>query len=170
MEPLPQGFDPEDKVSADIRSTLALIREASAGPDPDSTAAGIDLLRRLRQQVYENLNQIQHEYLILQAAACIRREHLVEVEGHQWFWNPRQTGKGTEPDLSVFLGTEQVISTEVTASEDPQGAIDKRMAQTLEKLSQMAGHKFYFVRTQRMRQRAITKVGKAGWQIDVVLL
>jgi hypothetical protein len=42
------------------------------------------------------------------------------------------------------------------------------MRNTLEKLDQMEGDKYYFVRTSEMGQRAKTKVTNIGWQISVI--
>jgi hypothetical protein len=44
------------------------------------------------------------------------------------------------------------------------------MQNTLAKLAAMEGAKYYFVRTESMRQRASTKVVKGSWQIKVVQL
>ena len=87
-----------------------------------------------------------------------------------WYWNPRQTGAADEPDLRGSIGSETVVSAEITTSGRPIGAIDKRMATTLGNLSNMSGRKFYFVRTENMRRRAQTKVDKAGYDIEVRLI
>ena len=168
MQPLPPSADAEAKVLADIRAVLHPIR-ATALHEPVSVHEGIALLLALRQEIYEDLNQIQHEYLILRGAEWLRANGHPEPQ-KRWFWNPRQTGDETEPDLAVFLNGQQIVSGEVTASENPNGSIDTRMADTLRKLSTMPGQKLYFVRTETMRQRAATKVGKTHSLIQVVLL
>jgi hypothetical protein len=63
-----------------------------------------------------------------------------------------------------------VILAEITTSDRPVGVIDGRMRRTLEKLSRMQGSRYYFVRTEKMEQRALTKVRKASWAITVVRL
>ena len=59
---------------------------------------------------------------------------------------------------------------DLTTSNSPVGVIDKGMAGTLRKLSLMEGKKFYFVRSSKMRIRAMTKVRRGGWPIEVVCL
>jgi hypothetical protein len=119
--------------------------------------------------VYEDLNQLQHEHLIIRAAVWLRDNNLVSPDA-SWSWNPRQTGDHTEPDLAADLHDTRVASAEVTASASPEGVIDTRMAKTLAKLNGMQGSKYYFVRTEAMRQRAQTKVTKNAWFIRVVSL
>lgn len=156
------------KVLNDAKRSLDTIRRLSSLPC-ESTEASIDVLQRLRQEAYEDLNQIQHEHLIVRAAEwlCEQRGICNEVV---WLWNPRQTGDSSEPDLRAMHFDIVQISAEVTASKLPNGSIDSRMQKTLAKLAQMDGAKFYFVRTEEMRQRATTKVAKRGWAIQVVRL
>jgi hypothetical protein len=132
-------------------------------------AEAVALLARLREEVYEDLNQLQHEHLIIRAAVWLRDNNLVPPDT-SWSWNPRQTGDHTEPDLAAEVRGARVASAEITASANPQGVIDTRMAKTLAKLNGMTGAKYYFVRTEAMRQRAQTKVTKAAWSIRVVSL
>ena len=87
-----------------------------------------------------------------------------------WYWNPRQTGDHTEPDLRGIYSGAILVSAEITTSEKPVGTIDSRMKKILTKLAAMQGEKFYFVRTSEMRQRAATKITKGGWEIEVIQL
>jgi hypothetical protein len=119
--------------------------------------------------VYENLNQIQHEYLILQGLIWLNSNGHAAANT-QWYWNPRQTGDSTEPDLRGTLNGQAVISAEATTSEKPQGVIDTRMKNTMSKLNDMEGEKFYFIRTNPMEMRANTKARNNGWRITVVKL
>ena len=128
---------------------------------------GIETLTQLRQQVYEDLNQIQHEEMVLRAARFLQESRLAR-ETIEWFWNPRQTGAITEPDLRGELDSQIVVSAEVTTSERPVGSIDRRMAHTLHKLNDMPGRRIYFVRTDSMARRARTKVKKSAYEIEVV--
>jgi len=157
----------EEKVLGDMRNVISKIRRLSA-QDLNDVHEGIAKLREIRSAIYEDLNQIQHEHLILQGL------HWLLVNGFDskmtWDWNPRQTGSGKEPDLRGSVNGRILVSAEASASENPVGTIDTRMRETLEKLSQMEGQKFYFVRTDGMANRARTKIGKANWQIRVVPL
>ena len=127
---------------------------------------GILQLREIRSSIYEDLNQIQHEYLILRALGWLRDNGFGSVV--EWEWNPRQTGTANEPDLRGSLNGTILVSAEASASENPIGMVDKRMRETLGKLSQMGGERFYFVRTDVMANRARTKISKAQWAITVV--
>ena len=165
MERLSNFQEAESKVLADVRAFLHTVRGLS--DNAESLLDGADRLRRIRGAVYENLNQIQHEYLILQGLQWL------QDNGHggahlRWYWNPRETGDATEPDLLAKDHDQIVLSAEATTSERPAGVIDSRMRDTLAKLSRMSGHKFYFVRTDTMAQRAKTKVAKNSWDIAVV--
>ncbi|WP_186196331.1 hypothetical protein [Burkholderia gladioli] len=168
MERLGPLHDADRKVLTDTQSSLEKIH-ALASQRCDSAETGVDILRQLRMEVYEDLNQILHEHLIIRAAEWLLA-HARVANDIAWFWNPRQTGDSSEPDLrGIHLG-DVLISAEVTASERPIGTIDRRMQTTLAKLSRMEGMKFYFVRTEPMRKRASTKVAKQAWDISVVLL
>ncbi len=57
---------------------------------------GLKRLRDIRKVAYENLNQIQLEYLILQGAAYLEKEYYSDHK-IEWYWNPRQTGDSSEP-------------------------------------------------------------------------
>ena len=157
-----------EKVWADTQRLLAHIQSLSAMRFAD-IHEGIALLRRLREETYEDLNQIQHEHMILRASEWLIREGRCSG-GTEWSWNPRQTGDETEPDLRGHCDGSIVVSAEVTTSRRPDGIIDTRMAKTLRKLSQMDGSKFYFVQTDAMAMRATTKVRKCGFSIEVVKL
>ncbi|RFP26159.1 hypothetical protein D0T25_01215 [Duganella sp. BJB488] len=153
------------QVFNDIKHSLASIQELAAQPHP-TLESGIRILERLRAECYEDLNQIQHEFLALQAA-----EHLLKLNASvELSWNPRQTGTADEPDIRGMSMEAIIFSAEVTASPRPSGAIDVRMRDTLQKLSTFPGEKFYFVRTAEMSKRASSKIAKAGWSINVVLM
>lgn len=134
--------------------------------DVTSTVEGIAAIRQIRRDVYENLDQIQHEHLLVEGRAWLEASGLVAADA-AWYWNPRQTGVSDEPDLRAVVNTSIVLSAEATASEEAKGVIDRRMQYTLEALSRMEGALYYFVRTSRMAQRARTKCTKAGWNIAV---
>ena len=168
MTPLGPLDAAERSVLNEARTLLAAVRRHAA-EDPQTVAEAVTILVRLREGVYENLNQLQHEYLIIRAAVWLRENGLVPPDA-AWFWNPRQTGDQTEPDLAADQAGARVVSAEVTASANPKGVIDSRMAKTLAKLNRMPGSKYYFVGTEAMRQRAQTKVSKSCWSIRVVSL
>lgn len=130
---------------------------------------GLEILKGLRHLVYENMNQLQHEALILKTVRLIQDKFYPNVH-IKWFWNPRQTGGKNEPDLQGLYQDKVIISAEVTTSLKPQGTIDSRMAKTLKKLSIMLGNKYYVVINEEMEQRAKSKVNRLGYEINVLRL
>jgi len=168
MEQLGTFQEAHQKVLADIQRVLGTVNRLSSLPC-NTPETGIGILDSLRKETYEDLNQIQHEHLIVRAAEWLLAERKCPPQT-QWFWNPRQTGDSSEPDLRGSHAGAVVVSAEITTSQKPVGTIDSRMQKTLAKLAEMQGAKFYFVRTQQMKQRAYTKIAKGGWRIEVVQL
>jgi hypothetical protein len=165
MERIHSFTETEQRILADIRRCLESVREITS-QDVTSAIDGVSVLSRLRQVAYEDINQIQHEEMVLRAARLLQN---TEFLGQQldWYWNPRQTGDDSEPDLRAIRAGEILLSAEITASERPVGTIDTRIRDTLAKLSNMPGRRFYFVRTASMEQRAKTKVEKGRFAIEV---
>lgn len=120
----------------------------------------------LRKEVYEDLNQLQHEAMILRVARAISSTDFLG-DTIEWCWNPRQTGSAEEPDLRGEIKGKAVVSAEITTSANPMGAIGTRMASTLKNLKNMPGKKLYFVRTETMEKRAKSKVSKSDYQIEI---
>jgi hypothetical protein len=168
MERLGTFDEAKSKVYADVKRFLATIHNISALPCT-AVENGIAVLDRLRTETYEDLNQIQHEYMIVCAAQWLLAEKQCPSET-QWFWNPRQTGDNSEPDLRGVYQENIIIAAEITTSPKPAGTIDGRMQNTLSKLARMDGRKYYFVRTEAMYKRAETKVKKGGWEIQIIQL
>jgi hypothetical protein len=157
----------KSKVEADVGKLLGSIREITSQPAA-LLGQKVGILTSLRETVYEDLNQIQHEYLILLGIEWLVANGIA-TEATEWFWNPRQNGGSDEPDLyGVTSGAE--ISAEVTTSKVPDGVIDTRMSKTLDNLAKMSGRQFYFVATARMLLRARTKIVKRGHAITAVQL
>ena len=156
------------KIWADTQQLITLIA-GLASRDVGSLDVGISLLRSIREESYEELNQIQHEHLILVAAEWLVAEKRCPPDT-LWYWNPRQTGDSSEPDLRGCVDATVLVSAEVTTSKAPIGTIDKRMAGTLSKLAKMEGQLYYFVRSTAMHKRAQTKITKAQWRIEAIEL
>jgi hypothetical protein len=167
MEKIGDPTQAETKVLRDMESIVLKMRQLSS-QDVKDVGHGFTQLRRIRSSISEDLNQIQHECLILQGLRWLFKVGFgPEVV---WEWNPRQTGSADEPDLRGSLDGRIVVSAEATTSDEPKGILDSRMRDTLEKLSRMEGQKFYFVCADAMAARARTKINKADWQIRVVLV
>jgi hypothetical protein len=168
MERLGTFADARIKVLADVERLLSTVQRVAATPIAE-VEAGIAVLKELRAETYEDLNQIQHEFMIVRAAEWLVTQNRVPSET-LWSWNPRQTGLADEPDLRGEHNGAIILSAEITTSTEPKGLIDSRMRTTLEKLSNMDGERFYFTASEAMCQRARTKIRKAGWQIQTVHL
>lgn len=168
MERLGTIREAKAKVLADARRCMERIRSIAevAFETPDDA---VRVLQRVRAETYEDLNQIQHEHLSVCAAEWLLKQDICSPDT-QWYWNPRQTGDSTEPDLAGKADGATVVSAEITTSAKPNGVIDTRMRKTLAKLTRQPGQLFYFVRTQAMAARAGTKIRKAGWTIRVTHL
>jgi ElaB/YqjD/DUF883 family membrane-anchored ribosome-binding protein len=126
------------------------------------------ILARIRSSAYEELNQIQHSALILEAA-----EYFNKINADctfEWSWNPAQTGEALEPDLRGSIGGVVWISAEITTSPRPVGSLDSRMASTLGNLNMMDGDKYYVVRTKAMERRAESKINNNNYSISVLLI
>jgi hypothetical protein len=158
----------EAAILANLRECVARIQQLIT-PAITNVSSGVALLRSLRNESAEDINQLQHAALALDAARHIQTQR-PETASLDWYWHPFQTGGIDEPDLQARSGSEIVISAEATDSERPGGGIDKRMADTLKKLQAMPGERFYFVRTESMQQRAQTKVHKAGYAISIATI
>ncbi len=154
------------KVLADMNNFISTIRKF-VGEEVSSLSDGLTVLRNVRSSVYEDLNQIQHEYLILQGLLWLSENGFNQPE-IIWYWNPRQTGNTEEPDLRATLNRKIVLSAEATTSEIPQGEIDSKMNRTLLKLNEMEGIRYYFIRTTSMENRARTKITGGRLRIEVV--
>jgi len=155
----------EDLILQEVRQLVLAAKNVMAR-EPTSPAEGINILNNLRKTIYEDLNQIQHEAIILRAAQSLKNKDL-QGEKVELYWNPRQTGTAEEPDLQAVVAGRIAVSAEITASDRPIGTIAKRMNATLQKLSRMPGKRIYFVSTEAMEKQARTKVRNAGYQIEV---
>lgn len=160
--------DARVKVLADVQRFLRTVQRVVATPISD-VESGIAVLKQVRGETYEDLNQIQHEFMIVCAAEWLVTQKRCPTDT-LWSWNPRQTGPADEPDLRGEHGGIVVSSAEITTSVSPRGLIDSRMQSTLRKLSTMAGERFYFTASPSMCRRAQTKILKGGWQIEAVHL
>jgi hypothetical protein len=129
---------------------------------PTEITQQVERLFLLRSEIYEDLNQLQHKSLILNAAKLLQNE----FPGiSSWSWHPKQTSHPDEADLTGYADRMIVISAEVTTSMKPIGTIDTRMGKTLSSLNNKKGKRFYFVQTNEMLNRAITKIAKNNWDI-----
>lgn len=155
-----------EKVFSDVKCLLEDLRSLTQS-EPASVDEGIARIAEIRECAYEDLNQIQHEFLILQAANWLLENERVSEQA-TWSWNPRQTGGSDEPDLRAELDGNIKVSCEITTSRRPVGTIAERMRSTLAKLSEFEGDKFYFVRTDQMLKRAEKYIKDGHLAIEAV--
>lgn len=168
MDHLGTFADARIKVLADVQRFLSTVQRIAATPI-SAVESGIAVLKQLRGETYEDLNQIQHEFMIVCAAEWLVTQKRCPADT-LWSWNPRQTGTADEPDLRGEHNGIVVSSAEITTSAEPKGQIDSRMRNTLQNLSTMAGQRFYFTASPSMCQRARTKILKSGWRIEAIYL
>lgn len=85
----------------------------------------------LRKSIYENLNQLPHKALLIEAAEYLQEKY---PEINTWTWHPEQTSHPNEADL---MGDIDKIYAEATTSLLPVGAIGTKMKNTLVKLDEL---------------------------------
>ena len=168
MKPIGSLQSASENILKEAKSLLMTLRQHTEST-PEDIVEAIRILEDIRNDVYEDLNQLQHEYLTLKAVEWLQSQYPFPNEAI-FYWNPRQTGDETEPDIALEHRGNRLISAEVTTSKIPMGLINSRIATTLEKLNQMPGKKFYFVRSDKMHKRAKTKVERSKFDIQVVNL
>ncbi len=168
MRPLNSVPEARRLALADLRGLIRSLRRLTACV-PEPLDEELLALRRILQAVYKELNQVQHECLVLESFEWLA-DHGEAPLGATWSWNARQTGDRFDSDLAARLGRQQVLAAKVTTPERPVGSIDRRMASTLQKLAKLQGSKFFFVRTRQMEQRAQTKVNRHRLPITIVRL
>lgn len=167
MQPLPSISSARNHLAEKVDTAFIHIK-AAAEAQSGNLVADVEVLKNLRAQIYEDLNQIQHRALILDAADYIDQKNETPLT---WSWHPEQTGIASDPDLLGEYDGQPVVSAEASASARPIGNIDVHMSSTLKSLSQMPGKRYYFVRTEAMATHARTKTSKIpGADITVVIL
>lgn len=155
----------EEKLLNNVKEAITQIKNISSLGVSDLTD-GVNRLKDIRISAYEDINQIQHAHLLLEATKWLSSKY----NGLDWYWHPYQTGGKEEPDLKGVKNNEIIVSVEATTSENPKGGIDSRMRDTLRNLSSYEGERYYFVRTSTMERRALTKIQKSGFDIKVIQL
>jgi hypothetical protein len=76
MRRIESSITSEAKVLADIQAVLSTIERLS-GQQVDNVQLGVAQLRIIRSSVYEDIKQIQHEYLILRALRWLLQKGFV---------------------------------------------------------------------------------------------
>lgn len=130
----------------------------------------IEKLSDFRSKFYEDLNQLQHEFLIIQSLEFLKcKPEFINIS--EWHWNPNAAGTAVEPDLrGLDKDKKEIISAEITTSKTPKGSIDDRMKTTLKNLDEMEGTRYYFVRTETMLKSANTKISNSSYDIKTIML
>jgi hypothetical protein len=159
----------EGRLLTQLKEVFSHIRLAGQ-TEPSALEPSLEILKHLRYLVYEDMNQLQHEALILKTAKSLQTDVYPTIP-IKWLWNPRQTGSKDEPDLRGLNQEKRIIvSAEITTSLRPQGLINSRMSKTLGKLSAMLGDKYYVVSTEEMERCAKSKLNGFAYQISVLRL
>ena len=149
------------KLKCDIKKIFTVIQSQTESI-PKKLNDQVDSLFILHSEIYEDLNQLQHKSLIIVAAEILEKKF---IEINRWCWHPEQTSDPDEADLTGYQDKKVIINAEVTTSNNPMGGIDTRMRKTLKSLSTKEGKRFYFVQTEKMFNRAKTKITNNNWNI-----
>lgn len=131
---------------------------------PASLDNQVKLLSKMRLDIYEDLNQLQHEAALIAVAERLQ----AEFEPDEWKWHPRQTSNPSEADLTGLKNGIEIINAEVTTSLSAKGIIDSRMRNTLISINSKSGSCFYYVLSDEMLRRAETK--KRNLQLNKVVV
>jgi len=158
----------ENKLLNELTEVFSSIRLAGQTEVKDLEKS-LEIFKTLRHLIYEEMNQLPHEALILKTTKLLQGEFYPSIQ-IQWLWNPRQSGNKNEPDLQGLDKGNVICSAEITTSQKPQGEINSRMAVVLQKLSIMPGDKYYVVETEEMERRARAKIVSQNYQINVLRL
>jgi hypothetical protein len=156
----------KERLQKDIAGWFENIKKHTA-QIPEELPKQVALLKNIRKELYEDLNQLQHAAMILEVAEKLQIEY---PEVDQWSWHPKQTSDPEYSDLTGWVGMKVYLNAEVTTSLRPVGTIDQRMSSTLRSLNKKQGMRFYFVATNEMFSRAISKQRKSGYDIRIRLL
>jgi hypothetical protein len=132
----------------------------------DALLEKVNILNKIRLNFYENINQFQHENLLIETAKRLQSDYEIDI----WKWHPNQTSKKDEVDLMGFKNEKLVVCAEVTTSNNPDGRIDTIMRNTLEGLQKINADRFYVVTTEKMYNRAINKAKNRGLNINILKL
>lgn len=130
---------------------------------PPTINEQIELLSLIRKDTYEDLNQLQHKGFIIEIAEQLQLEF---PQITKWTWHPKQTSHKDDADLTGFCKTSVVLNVEVTTSLNPVGTIAKRMEKTLVSLNKKRGKLFYYVKTEKMLNRAKTKIKNNSLKVE----
>jgi hypothetical protein len=130
---------------------------------PSTINEQIELLSLIRKDTYEDLNQLQHKGFILEIAEQLQLEF---PQITKWTWHPKQTSHKDDADLTGFCENNVMLNVEVTTSQNPVGTIAQRMEKTLVSLSRKKGKLFYYVKTEKMLNRAKTKIKNNALKVE----
>jgi hypothetical protein len=131
---------------------------------PADVNSQVELLSKIRMGLYEDLNQLQHMALIIKVAEHLQKMHPTVTK---WHWHAKQTSHPDYADLTGYGEDNLILNAEVTTSLKPVGTIDQRIMSTLTSLNKKEGLKFYFVTTDEMLNRALSKKNRQNFDIDI---
>ena len=153
----------EEKLKAKLESLANLIAVKCT-----NLADQINLINQIRTEIYEDLNQFQHAYLLIKSAEYFKTE-FPEID--KWEWHPFQTSGDLEPDLRGYYMDKVLINVEATTAQNPKGKIDTGMKKTLFKLNQhIQGDNYYVIQTDKMLERAKSKIKNNNLNIRTLVL
>jgi hypothetical protein len=140
-------LDPAAERIYALQNILLLRREASRfieKGDPVDLVSGASQISLLRTGIYENINQLLHEVLVLEAQRRLEQEE--RYSNLTWYWHPRQTSGPFETDLMGWKDLDLMVVVEANTSAKHTGVIRGRVRKALENLAavQHAADRYFF--------------------------
>jgi hypothetical protein len=153
----------EEKLKAKLQGLANLIAVNCI-----NLADQINLINQIRTNIYEDLNQFQHAFLLIKSAEYFKIK-FPEID--KWEWHPFQTSGDLEPDLRGYCKDKILVNVEATTAQNPRGKIDTGMKKTLFKLNKhIQGDNYYVIQTEKMLERAKSKIKNNNLNIQTLLL
>lgn len=166
-------FAPRERLhelDSEIREHLRKCRELCVPPGSEVGAATL-ALAKLRQEVYEDINQLLHQTLIVMASVHFQMLTAYQGVPLEWWHHPKQTSAPKEPDLRGVSANRILISAEVTSSLKPSGSILTRMKEKLEMMQkEFEGELYFVVASDDMALAAKNLITRMDAKIQVLTL
>jgi hypothetical protein len=124
--------------------TAQIIGEAAPGHFMDAAFQ----LCRLRAAISENLNQLPHAALLLEAQRQLAAK--AEFQDLQWYWHPHQTHGAYETDLMGWRKDDLLVVVEANTSAKAVGTLKPRIAKAVANLAQLEhpARRFFYCYTE----------------------
>jgi hypothetical protein len=147
-----------EQARADALQKILDLREAAGRffqePAPTHFLDAAFHLCRMRAAIAENLNQLPHAVLILEAQRQLAEQP--EFQGLDWYWHPHQTHGDFETDLMGWRGHDLVVVVEASTTTKAVGTLKPRIAKAVANLAQVEhpARRFFYCYTESCAKEA----------------